>query len=32
MPAEVEAARERSARLPRPDEDPGGGDGVARWA
>jgi uncharacterized protein YjlB len=29
--AEVEAARERIARLPAPDEDPVGGDGIARW-
>jgi uncharacterized protein YjlB len=30
-PAEVEAARERIARLAAPDRDPVGGDGIARW-
>src|SRR3954469_1905408 len=30
-PAEVQAARERIAGLPVPDEDPVGGDGIARW-
>jgi uncharacterized protein YjlB len=30
-PAEVQAARERIARLPVPDEDPVGGDGIALW-
>jgi len=30
-PAEVEAARERIERLPVPDQDPVGGEGVAAW-
>jgi uncharacterized protein YjlB len=30
-PAELEAARERIERLPPPDSDPVGGDGVASW-
>jgi len=31
-PAEVAAARERIARLPAPDTDPVGGEGVGGWA
>jgi uncharacterized protein YjlB len=30
-PAEVEAAKQRIARLPPPDRDPVGGEGVATW-
>jgi uncharacterized protein YjlB len=30
-PSEVEAARERIAALPAPDEDPVGGEGIGHW-